>query len=957
MLRLALAVLLLVSGPGSSWSQLGAKSPGPEEKEARLKALASLLESFSDDEYEDALGMVPEKKAQSRHLASRDAVLKSAYTTLASVEYRKAASAAPQEASAKYSDALERVGGTGTGAQEAGLAVDVLKFLGNAALNYWMKGGQDFLGGKGERAGVLQQSDQELASAGISDEMKAQLHFKKGQTYEEAAAAIVPESDEERAAKKKARLKDLSALLQTFTDEEYKEAIQSLPPAAAADPHLASRDSVLSSAYVTLAALEYRDAAKQAPPHQEASLWYTTEADRLARDEAKNLAVNPETKKESHWMRNLLGIAAVGGIGYLVYENQRTKKKARRQVAEARAQSKARQGVLECPAGTRQQGDKCIGEMTCPASTRRAGEQCVGDKICPAGTRLDGERCMGAMTCPGATHRDGDRCMAEISCPAGTQKSGNQCIGERICPENTKLSGKQCIGERACPEQTTLAGNQCIGDIKCPAKTRLVNGECRGEHACPGKTKLVDGECIGDIVCPGHSRFVKGHCRGERNCPKGTRLEGYPADDDNEDEGRGRKCMGDMVCPENSAAADGRCQGELFCPEGTERQGNRCMADITCPNGTSRSGHLCLAPAVCPDGTRQTAKGCEGPVVCLAGSLQGNVCVAPLACNPPARLDGTKCVAPMGCVHPSILTGDQCTIPVSCRGGAKLEYVGNELKCIGQFNCPPGTNRSGDGCEGAITCPPGTEKSGNQCLGGLVCPSGTQVRGTQCIGDDKCPPGTTLHFDDAGRPHAAVPASASASPRGDPVPAPGRIDNSKIILCVACPLGQRLVNGNCAPCAQSPWGCRNNIHNVSLAIPLHESVEEVETQLAGADLDPGRRAELRHLLGSLYEDLAADARGQYARAPASAPSRPANPAPPGAAPQRSERPAEAPPAARESPRPAERPARAEKRKPAPPPAAEDKPEQEEEPSFEEKMRRQREDFEKGQREMLKNFGR
>lgn len=124
-------------------------------------------------------------------------------------------------------------------------------------------------------------------------------------------------------------------------------------------------------------------------------------------------------------------------------------------------------------------------------------------------------------------------------------------------------------------------------------------------------------------------------------------------------------------------------------------------------------------------------------------------------------------------------------------------------------------------------------------------------------------------------------------------------------------------------------------------------------QLASAGLDPGRRAELRHLLGSLYEDLASDTQDQDAPLPQAAPG-PARSEPPAAAPQRSERTVEAPPVVRESPRP---PARAEKRKPAPPPAVEEEPEPEEEPSLGEKMRRQQEDLEKGQRKMLEDFGR
>lgn len=82
------------------------------------------------------------------------------------------------------------------------------------------------------------------------------------------------------------------------------------------------------------------------------------------------------------------------------------------------------------------------------------------------------------------------------------------------------------------------------------------------------------------------------------------------------------------------------------------------------------------------------------------------------------------------------------------------------------------------------------------------------------------------------------------------------MDNPKLMLCVACARDQRLLRGVCVHCSKSPWGCQNNIHNVSRAAEIHESVDSVENQLENASLSAESRADLRHLLGSLYEDLA-----------------------------------------------------------------------------------------------------
>lgn len=137
--------------------------------------------------------------------------------------------------------------------------------------------------------------------------------------------AIAQEAEEPPAAapaqEKAQRLKRLIQVLQTFSDDDYNEALRLLPQKASLSAGFASRRDALRSAYLTLAALEYKQASRLAS--QDAAERYERGYQRLAASDAKNIAIDPETMQETGWGLKLLGLAALGGAAYLVYDNQK----------------------------------------------------------------------------------------------------------------------------------------------------------------------------------------------------------------------------------------------------------------------------------------------------------------------------------------------------------------------------------------------------------------------------------------------------------------------------------------------------------------------------------------------------------------------------------------------------------------------------------------------------------
>jgi len=80
---------------------------------------------------------------------------------------------------------------------------------------------------------------------------------------------------------------------------------------------------MLKSSYVTLAAMEYRQASQAAP--QEAGVKYSEAYQRVKGDATHPLAIDPENLQETGWATDILGflgLAAAGGAGYLIYKNQ-----------------------------------------------------------------------------------------------------------------------------------------------------------------------------------------------------------------------------------------------------------------------------------------------------------------------------------------------------------------------------------------------------------------------------------------------------------------------------------------------------------------------------------------------------------------------------------------------------------------------------------------------------------
>ena len=318
--RLLLVLALVFPSPmaalaaaSSSPADVDAKTP--EAKQERLLELVGFLKSMSDEDYKELLARQPDQAAIPPQIVSRRTVLSSAYQDLAALEKGRTATPATVEAGSSYSEAGPSAAG---GQQEAALglvAVIALKFLGNAVLNYWLGGGQDLVGGGGRKAGALEQPRQgagtELASAALG-----------GGGYEQlASAARAPEVAEERSAREKERLQSLADILSSISDEDYRVVLKELPAKSVGHPGLATRRSALGSAYSTLAAMEYREAGALA----------SADYARVSQGAADQLAIHPESLQETGWFTNLLGVAAMGGIGYAIYDNQRRHRRRRAQ--------------------------------------------------------------------------------------------------------------------------------------------------------------------------------------------------------------------------------------------------------------------------------------------------------------------------------------------------------------------------------------------------------------------------------------------------------------------------------------------------------------------------------------------------------------------------------------------------------------------------------------------------
>ncbi|MBI5884101.1 MAG: hypothetical protein HZB91_13480 [Elusimicrobia bacterium] len=409
---------------GALFERLSQAPTGPEAeaeklalKTERLKKLADLLGSVSDEEYREALKSAPDA-AKQPNLASRSKVLHSAYATLAALEYRQAAKEAPEESSKRYAAAYERVSKENAGAltvdpetlQETGWAGDLFKFMGNAALNYWLHGGEDYMarGWKGKGGSAAPNASQEEAAAAIGPGKEADRHFAQGSAYEKLSKeALQGGKDEDRAAVKTQRLKMLADLLESVSDEEYSEVVASLPSESAARSLPASRSKILKGAYTTLAALEYRAAADAAP--KTAAAPYQADLERVSRAGAKDLAIDPSTLQETGWGAKLLGLLALGGIGYGVYELQR------RDHGRGRGRKPSRPGPVP---QTRVVVPYEGGELGCPQGTRREKDQCVGT--------------IGAIDDEDKKDKKGDVADRCVKCPE--LACGCDCLGmPRVC--------------------------------------------------------------------------------------------------------------------------------------------------------------------------------------------------------------------------------------------------------------------------------------------------------------------------------------------------------------------------------------------------------------------------------------------------------------------------------------------------------------------------------------------
>jgi len=193
-----------------------------------------LLRSLSDDDYKKMLSQLPADKSKDPQLESRAAaafVRRTRHSPRSSTGKRSCSR--PRRAADDYSKAYDRVTAKDAAAvgvepeiaQETGWAIDLLKWLGNAAINYALVGGETYVGRKlkGDRrrpssTSFLAGLDKDLALAD-SPEKKAQIHFKAGAAYEALAALpFEAETAAPAGALKKERLDELTDLLQAVSE-------------------------------------------------------------------------------------------------------------------------------------------------------------------------------------------------------------------------------------------------------------------------------------------------------------------------------------------------------------------------------------------------------------------------------------------------------------------------------------------------------------------------------------------------------------------------------------------------------------------------------------------------------------------------------------------------------------------------------------------------------------------
>jgi hypothetical protein len=318
-----------------SLQSAAAAGAGPmDQTQTRMLQIVNFLSAISDKDYQGAMGqaiqLIPTKGQRPPLLVSRAAALQATYDSMAALQYKQAAQRVPGDAGAKYSQAYQHAVNQdaaaaaidGQNVQQTGWAMDVFKFLGNAAINYELNGGQVYVG-RQVRSPEARKLDKQiddlqaqLADKNISPDKQAELYYKLGAAYEgRAAACAAPETAEEMAAKKEARVKQLASLLQSVSDDDYKQAAQMAGVDKSGAPGLTSRSAALKTTYTTMAGFEYHQASKQAPKQA----GYSSDYKRVAGEDAQNLAINPDTLQETGWFTDLLGLAALGGAGYAIY--------------------------------------------------------------------------------------------------------------------------------------------------------------------------------------------------------------------------------------------------------------------------------------------------------------------------------------------------------------------------------------------------------------------------------------------------------------------------------------------------------------------------------------------------------------------------------------------------------------------------------------------------------------
>ncbi len=125
-------------------------------------------------------------------------------------------------------------------------------------------------------------------------------------------------------------------------------------------------------------------------------------------------------------------------------------------------------GIPQCPSGQHAEGETCVSAATCADGQSRtadtAGHCCWPSQVWSSSRSV----CVGVPQCPSGQHAEGESCVAGIACDPG-MVSNPDTAGRCCWPNQVWSNGRAvCIGVPACPSGSVAQGETCVAGANAP---------------------------------------------------------------------------------------------------------------------------------------------------------------------------------------------------------------------------------------------------------------------------------------------------------------------------------------------------------------------------------------------------------------------------------------------------------------------------------------------------------